>query len=325
MEMPMLLREFSADLSNSSGHQPNDINTRRTRRPPSRIQSSASIEMPTLLRQLSADLSSSSGQHPNDINARRTRRPPRRIRSSQNSFRQNLNFSGDQLNTTHESLRVHLPVRIFTFFTLSCCFLNFIYQASYAIFPASNANTQSKKTVSSNLAKVHATGLGSSVSSTSTNPYELNAMELEKLGSIKVRKLITAYTEPHLQDTVSGTGSRGSLNKVKEFGEPPKFIIPLPRRTTRPEDLKIHVYDRAQTCFDLPGKFPVDQGLQFDENGKVIFWNVENDATPPDFPIQQAKFCPVELDPFLPWIHDVFPTTDGKRIEFIAQNMRRQV
>ncbi len=32
---------------------------------------------------------------------------------------------------------------------------------------------------------------------------------------------------------------------------------------------------------------------------------------------------PVDIDPFLPWIHDVFPSADGKHVVFIAQNRRR--
>ena len=32
---------------------------------------------------------------------------------------------------------------------------------------------------------------------------------------------------------------------------------------------------------------------------------------------------PVDIDPFLPWIHDVFPSADGKSVVFIAQNRRR--
>merc|ERR1712032_1308389 len=32
---------------------------------------------------------------------------------------------------------------------------------------------------------------------------------------------------------------------------------------------------------------------------------------------------PTDVDPFLPWIHDVFPTEDGLYIQFIAQNRRR--
>ena len=32
---------------------------------------------------------------------------------------------------------------------------------------------------------------------------------------------------------------------------------------------------------------------------------------------------PVDLDPFLPWIHDVFPSSDGRDVIFVAQNRRR--
>jgi hypothetical protein len=33
--------------------------------------------------------------------------------------------------------------------------------------------------------------------------------------------------------------------------------------------------------------------------------------------------APTNKDPFLPWIHDVFPTADGKYVQFVAQNKRR--
>jgi hypothetical protein len=32
---------------------------------------------------------------------------------------------------------------------------------------------------------------------------------------------------------------------------------------------------------------------------------------------------PVDIDPFLPWIHDVFPSSDGQDVIFVAQNRRR--
>eukprot|EP00804_Cyclotella_cryptica_P007356 CCRYP_002581-RB/>CCRYP_002581-RB protein AED:0.02 eAED:0.02 QI:292/1/1/1/1/0.75/4/1197/795 len=34
-------------------------------------------------------------------------------------------------------------------------------------------------------------------------------------------------------------------------------------------------------------------------------------------------YCPVDADPYLPWIHDVFPSRDGKYVEFIISNKRR--
>ena len=33
--------------------------------------------------------------------------------------------------------------------------------------------------------------------------------------------------------------------------------------------------------------------------------------------------CPVDADPYLPWIHDAFPSNDGTKIEFIISNKRR--
>ena len=33
--------------------------------------------------------------------------------------------------------------------------------------------------------------------------------------------------------------------------------------------------------------------------------------------------CPVDADPYLPWIHDVFPRNDGSSIEFVISNKRR--
>ena len=36
-----------------------------------------------------------------------------------------------------------------------------------------------------------------------------------------------------------------------------------------------------------------------------------------------AQYCPVDADPYLPWIHDAFPSNDGSYIEFIISNKRR--
>lgn len=135
---------------------------------------------------------------------------------------------------------------------------------------------------------------------------------------------ITAYIEPPLNDTVPGTGSRGNLDpKSKDWGTPPEFVVPLPLRTFTPADLQKYTYPAVRTCHDLPAKFPVDRGLEYDDMGNPVVWNVGNDPMPDDFPQQEAPYCPVDADPFLPWIHDYFPSQDGTRIEFIAQNKRR--
>lgn len=149
------------------------------------------------------------------------------------------------------------------------------------------------------------------------------AIQTDVATKLSFHKTLTAYIEPPLRDIVPGTGDRGNFKVDKDAGRPPKFVIPLPRRTHTPKDLRMIQYAKVQTCHDMPGKFPVDRGLEIDENGGVVVWNVGNTPTPPDFPQQEAPYCPVELDPFLPWIHDVFPSPDGTKIEFIAQNKRR--
>ncbi len=66
---------------------------------------------------------------------------------------------------------------------------------------------------------------------------------------------------------------------------------PLPPRTSTASNLKTVTFSKVNSCRRLTEQWPVD-----------------------DYP---------EDDPFLPWIHDVFPTHDGKFIQFIAQNKRR--
>ena len=53
------------------------------------------------------------------------------------------------------------------------------------------------------------------------------------------------------------------------------------------------------------------------------FDNVGLEASPPQYPQLEAPYCPVEADPFLPWLHDYFPNPDGTHIDFVAQNKRR--
>jgi hypothetical protein len=142
-------------------------------------------------------------------------------------------------------------------------------------------------------------------------------------GPSSIRKVIAAYLEPPMNDTIPGTGSQGDLEKMHDEGFPPEFVVPLPLRTTTPEHLKRFDYAKFQTCADLPGKLPVDRGLEYDAKGKQVSWNVGNTPTPVDYPWKEAPFCPVDADPFLPWIHDMFPSLDGSKIEFVAQNKRR--
>jgi hypothetical protein len=68
-------------------------------------------------------------------------------------------------------------------------------------------------------------------------------------------------------------------------------VKPLPVRTVKADDLTEQRFPKLNSCYKLPEQWPVD-----------------------DYPHD---------DPFLPWIHDVFPTEDGKFIQFVAQNLQR--
>ena len=146
---------------------------------------------------------------------------------------------------------------------------------------------------------------------------------LLKYGASTIRKLVTAYVEPPMNDEVPGTGSQGDPEDKNDKGTPPEFVVPLPLRTNTPDDLLQFVYPNLQTCHDVPTKIPVDRGLQLDKDGKPMVWNVGNTPTSEDFALHEARYCPVDADPYLPWLHDVFPSVDGSKIIFIAQNKRR--
>lgn len=156
----------------------------------------------------------------------------------------------------------------------------------------------------------------------------------EKYGIESITHYITAYIEPWYiwNDTISNTGSRGNLKDDKDIGIPPEFIIPLPLRTHTPNDLIKIVYnntnDVVKTCYDMPNHFPIDRGYEIDPlTNQSIVWNVGDAPTSLNFPWEESKYCPVEADPFLPWIHDVFPdastSTSSKSIHIIGQNKRR--
>ena len=157
-------------------------------------------------------------------------------------------------------------------------------------------------------------------------------------------KPIVAYLEAPMQDVVPGTGSRGTLDHnpktgrrggKHDVGTPPQFITPLPLRTQTPQELEHVIYDNIQSCHDVPAKWPIDAGLQLDpKTGEAIVTNVrgdqeqqqqqrDNNNTSSSWYRQSLPYCPVDMDPFLPWIHDIFPSIDGHVIHVIAQNKRR--
>ena len=80
--------------------------------------------------------------------------------------------------------------------------------------------------------------------------------------------------------------------------------------------------NRLKSCHDLPAQLPVDRGY-----GKHVARNVNNRDTFASGKLdiwEEARLgSPVNADPFLPWIHDMFPSRGGETIHFVAQNKRR--
>ncbi len=81
---------------------------------------------------------------------------------------------------------------------------------------------------------------------------------------------------------------------IEEIDQSDWKIKPLPARKSKAEVLGMKEFKKVSSCKKLPEQWPIDE-----------------------------KEAPTNQDPFLPWIHDVFPTADGKFIQFVAQNKRR--
>ena len=138
-------------------------------------------------------------------------------------------------------------------------------------------------------------------------------------------KPLSAYIEEKMKDEIPNTGREPDYNDKKDDGEPNQYIQPLPLRTASsasPGKLRKFEYPKVDSCDNFAAKFPTDAGLLTDESGKMVYPNVQNRLHHIDV-MEYAKYCPVDADPFLPWIHDVFPSNDGKMIHFVAQNKRR--
>lgn len=148
---------------------------------------------------------------------------------------------------------------------------------------------------------------------------------LQKYGRDAIFQPLRAYLEKPLNDTVPGTIDKGNLMDKKpksEVGRPPKWYVPLPLREGTPDELRVYEYGhKLRSCNDMPAKLPIDRGL-----GNHIAPNVNNKKTfskDLDRWEEAKEGSPVMADPFLPWIHDMFPDSTGSVIHLIAQNKRR--
>ena len=113
------------------------------------------------------------------------------------------------------------------------------------------------------------------------------------------------FGRANAEDEERQDGDKGNDSFITRGGNRPKLKAyieevnqmdwkkkPLPVRDTQSSKLKVKEYGQVGSCTRLPEQWPVDEP-------------------------------PTDQDPFLPWIHDVFPTADGTHIQFVAQNRRR--
>jgi hypothetical protein len=135
-------------------------------------------------------------------------------------------------------------------------------------------------------------------------PQPVGENEKEGLGDIRptmdvIKSALSgAKFGDRVYDTETSTertgGRQENMPQLTAYCEPVNqtdwVTKPLPVREKN-KLLKV-TYPHVNSCMALPSQWPVDNP-------------------------------PVDLDPFLPWIHDVFPTPDGKNVMFVAQNRRR--
>lgn len=109
-------------------------------------------------------------------------------------------------------------------------------------------------------------------------------------------------------------------NHLGNRSDDSRYSVPIPIRI-HPKLQTFTYFQNVQSCYDLPNGWPVDHPQDMDE----IFGTMDNILGSLYEKKQDyaQQYCPVDLDPFLPWIHDVIPSTDGKVISIIAHNKRR--
>ena len=97
------------------------------------------------------------------------------------------------------------------------------------------------------------------------------------------------------------------------------YTKPIPIRS-HPKLQTFTYFQKVDSCKDLPNGWPVDHPHSKDD---VFGPNVDILGSLYKKRQEYAEHCPVDLDPFLPWIHDVIAASDGRHIEVIAHNKRR--
>ena len=144
------------------------------------------------------------------------------------------------------------------------------------------------------------------------NPDEVGLRD-RRSGDKLVESVLTAAKHgDHQYDTASPPDGGGFYTPTQEGGGGRSADMPVltaycePVNQTKWETRPLPTRDGPTTKRSLfPVPYPLVNSCK---------------ALPSQWPINTP---PVDLDPFLPWIHDVFPSSDGKNVVFVAQNRRR--
>ena len=127
------------------------------------------------------------------------------------------------------------------------------------------------------------------------------------------------YDKQHL--SLTDDGSPLQLTAMLEKPVDSWFDIlrddPITPRDTAKRDLLVEIkYGDAESCIDFPSRLPVDS-IRYENVQQKMPLLLDRELL-----LEQAEHCPSDADPFLPWIHDIIPSHDGKTIGFVAQNKR---
>lgn len=126
-----------------------------------------------------------------------------------------------------------------------------------------------------------------------------------------------ALVKRFLQET---TG-RSMLPLMAVLESPLPKKKPLPMR--RDSSLTTVSYpDHIQSCHDIPNNWPVGHPKELDEKYGSNVGKSMRSIYPMRHEYAQTT-CPVDADPFLPWIHDIFVDASGQNLQIIAHNKRR--
>lgn len=145
----------------------------------------------------------------------------------------------------------------------------------------------------------HRIALSSSTSNSYSNSGDAPATSFTPGRSYVSSRGRGSTSEEQINNPIS-TLMETDVSNLTFFCEPPTTLdssntVPLPRRTTSWKELSIKKYPKAY-CAPKTGFI-----LNFPVNDDELFFS----------------------DPFLPWIHDYFVTSDGSEVRFVAHNRRR--